>query len=128
MFTVIATKDQSGGIYNTGGQRFMAVSKQTSSLGYAFRLGLFTAINPTRTKSSLSLHQHFLVYTHREFIWVSTLTHTLTCLAQLSILCTLSECTHNKVVLDHSAVLQAQRIHSLIVTTLQCPNNCKNIR
>ena len=34
VFTVITTKDQSGGIYNsaysTGGQGFMAVSKQTS--------------------------------------------------------------------------------------------------
>ena len=36
VFTIITTKDQSGGIYNnysTGGQGFMAVSKQTSSSG-----------------------------------------------------------------------------------------------
>ena len=29
--------------YSTGGQGFMAVSKQTSSSGYTLRLGLFTA-------------------------------------------------------------------------------------
>ena len=49
MCLVTTTKDQSGGIYNsyiTGGQGFMAVSKQTSSSGYALRLNLFTAINP----------------------------------------------------------------------------------
>ena len=49
MFTVITTKDQSGGIYNsysTGGQGFMGVSKQTLSSGYALGLALFTAINP----------------------------------------------------------------------------------
>ena len=34
-------KDQSSGIYNTGGQGFMAVvNKQTSSSGYVLRLGL----------------------------------------------------------------------------------------
>ena len=32
--------------YSTGGQGFMAVSKQTSSSGYALRLSLFTTINP----------------------------------------------------------------------------------
>ena len=49
VFTIITTKDQSGGIsnnYSTGGQGFMAVSKQTSSSGYALGLSLFTAINP----------------------------------------------------------------------------------
>ena len=46
VFTVIITKDQSGGIYRTGGQRFMVVSQQTSSSGYGLRLSLFTAINP----------------------------------------------------------------------------------
>ena len=47
------TKDQSGEIYNgysKGGQRCTALSKQTSSLGYALVLSLFTAI-PT------ALHQ-----------------------------------------------------------------------
>ena len=49
VFTVITTKDQSGRIHNNyspGGQEFMAISKQTSSSGYALQLGLFTAINP----------------------------------------------------------------------------------
>ena len=32
--------------YSSGGQGFMAVSKQTSSSGYVLRLCLFTAINP----------------------------------------------------------------------------------
>ena len=40
--------NKSGGIHNshsTGGQGFMAVSKQTKSSAYTFVLGLFTAIN-----------------------------------------------------------------------------------
>ena len=49
LFTVITTKDQSGGIYDsysTGGQGFMpAVSEQTMSSSYDLRLTLFTAIN-----------------------------------------------------------------------------------
>ena len=48
VFTVLATKDQSGGIYNsysTGGQGFMDVLNKTSSSGYTLGLGLFTAIN-----------------------------------------------------------------------------------
>ena len=43
MFTVITTKDQSGGIYNsyrTGGQRFMAVVNKPRPQA------LFAAINP----------------------------------------------------------------------------------
>ena len=42
---VITTKDKSGGMYDsysTGGQGFMAVSKQTSSSSYTLRLCLFT--------------------------------------------------------------------------------------
>ena len=45
LFTIIATKNQSGGIYNsysTGGQEFMAVSKHTSSLGFILGLCLWT--------------------------------------------------------------------------------------
>ena len=48
VFTVMTTKDQSGGIYSTGGAwpGIYGCSKQTSSSGYALRLSLFTAINP----------------------------------------------------------------------------------
>ena len=49
LFAVITTKDQSDGVYNsysTGGHGLMAVCKQTSSLGYALGLNLFTTINP----------------------------------------------------------------------------------
>ena len=45
LFTIISTKNQSGGIYNsysTGGQEFMAVSKHTSSLGFILGLCLWT--------------------------------------------------------------------------------------
>ena len=44
--TVITTKDQSGGIYSTGGQEFMAVVNKPRLWAYALRLSLFTAINP----------------------------------------------------------------------------------
>ena len=50
VFTVITTKDQLGGIYNsysTGGERFMVVvDKPHASSGYTLRLSLFSAINP----------------------------------------------------------------------------------
>ena len=49
MFTVITTKDQSGGIYNSTGTRWPGIydcSKQTSSSDYTLGLSLFTAINP----------------------------------------------------------------------------------
>ena len=49
VFTITTTKDPSGGIHNsysTGRQGFTAVSKQTSSLGYALGVGLCTGINP----------------------------------------------------------------------------------
>ena len=50
VFTMITTKDQSGGIYNTySPARWPGIygySKQSSSLGYALGLGLLTAINP----------------------------------------------------------------------------------
>ena len=40
VFTILTSKNQSGGIYIYG------FSKQTSSLGYAYRLSLFTVIYP----------------------------------------------------------------------------------
>ena len=58
LFTIITTKNQSGGVYNsysTGGQGFMAVSKHTSSLGYAFGLSLFTAWHCAFANNALSM-------------------------------------------------------------------------
>ena len=42
-------------IYNTGGQGFMAVSKQTLLAGYALGFGLFTAINPWHYKYNCNI-------------------------------------------------------------------------
>ena len=46
MFTVITTKDQSDGIYNSYSTGDQGCSKQTSSWGYPLGVGLLTAINP----------------------------------------------------------------------------------
>ena len=49
VFTLVTTKDQSGGIYNsysTGGHRLTALNKQALSSDCSLGLSLFTAINP----------------------------------------------------------------------------------
>ena len=59
VFTV-TTKDQSDIIinsYSTGGHGIYGYSKQTSSSGYAFRLSLFSAINPCYNCNIISRHE-----------------------------------------------------------------------
>ena len=45
----------------TGGQGFMAVSKQSSSSGYALRLCLFTAINPWHCAITITKLRHLAI-------------------------------------------------------------------
>ena len=64
VFTVITTKDQPSGIYNsynTGGQGLWAVSKQTSSSDYALGLSLLTTINPWHCAITVTKLGHLAV-------------------------------------------------------------------